>query len=272
MARGRLREHKRPEDPLANLHKFVRLRNQLVQNPQIERTPEDYQTIHRRIKDSGPQAPRNAETTIENINRIRRKFIRSNSANLSAKKIRRPYEVTAYSSAHQYLRQFKQLYNRVTGHDMNTDDQKEAYKQQYLDRELAVLFDLRREPKAKPVLGADDVLLLLTHLWARDTSIFPTEHQRLAVAAIMLLSIYTGCRPAELVDASKRKREREGDGRRKQKRKRGDDTSDNTKSLDGSRKRQQREDDVDMSDDAENLDGGDGVDGWSDPDYDRSQL
>jgi hypothetical protein len=53
------------------------------------------------------------------------------------------------------------------------------------------------------VLGADDLILLLTHHWARDTSIFPTEDQRLALATIMLLLIYTGCRPAELVDAAK---------------------------------------------------------------------
>jgi hypothetical protein len=66
-------------------------------------------------------------------------------------------------------------------------------------------FDLRREKTAKPVLGADDLILLLTHHWARDTSIFPTEDQRMALATIMLLLIYTGCRPAELVDAAKRK-------------------------------------------------------------------
>ena len=53
------------------------------------------------------------------------------------------------------------------------------------------------------MLGADDLILLLTHHWARDTSIFPTEDQRLVLAAIMLLLIYTGCRPAELVDAAK---------------------------------------------------------------------
>jgi integrase len=53
------------------------------------------------------------------------------------------------------------------------------------------------------VLGADDLVLLLTYHWAQDTSIFPTEDQRLALAAIMLLLIYTGCRPAELVDAAK---------------------------------------------------------------------
>ena len=53
------------------------------------------------------------------------------------------------------------------------------------------------------MLGSDDLLLLLTHLWARDTSIFPTEDQRLALATIMLLLMYTGCRPAEMVDAQK---------------------------------------------------------------------
>ena len=57
--------------------------------------------------------------------------------------------------------------------------------------------------KAKLVLGADDVLLLLTHLWARDTSTFPTEDQRLTLASMMLLSIYTGCRLGELADALK---------------------------------------------------------------------
>lgn len=54
------------------------------------------------------------------------------------------------------------------------------------------------------MLGSDDLLLLLTHLWARDTSIFPTEDQRLSFATIMLLLIYTGCRPAELVDAQRK--------------------------------------------------------------------
>lgn len=51
------------------------------------------------------------------------------------------------------------------------------------------------------MLGSDDLLLLLTHLWARDTSVFPTEDHRLALATIMLLLIYTACRPAEMVDA-----------------------------------------------------------------------
>lgn len=64
-------------------------------------------------------------------------------------------------------------------------------------------FELDPLPKDKPVLGSDDVLLLLTHLWARDTCTFPTEDQRHGLATILLLSIFTGARPAELVDAMK---------------------------------------------------------------------
>jgi hypothetical protein len=53
------------------------------------------------------------------------------------------------------------------------------------------------------VLGSDDVLLLLTHLWARDICTFSTEDQRHALATILLLSIFTGARPAELVNTIK---------------------------------------------------------------------
>lgn len=55
------------------------------------------------------------------------------------------------------------------------------------------------------MIGPDDLLLLLTHLWARDTCTFPTEDQRESLAAIMLVSIFTGCRPAELVERARRK-------------------------------------------------------------------
>jgi hypothetical protein len=53
------------------------------------------------------------------------------------------------------------------------------------------------------MLGLDDVLLLLTYLWARDTCLFPTEDQRHALATILFLSIFTGARPAELMDTIK---------------------------------------------------------------------
>jgi hypothetical protein len=74
---------------------------------------------------------------------------------------------------------------------------------QYLMGPLTEEFGLDTSVKSKPVLGPDDVLLLLTHHWARDACTFPTEDQRQALAAIILLSIYTGARPAELVDGIK---------------------------------------------------------------------
>lgn len=53
--------------------------------------------------------------------------------------------------------------------------------------------------------GPDDLVRLLTYHWARDTSTFPTEDHRLDLATLMLFQSFTGCRPAELVDASKSK-------------------------------------------------------------------
>ncbi|OBT39659.1 hypothetical protein VE00_10677 [Pseudogymnoascus sp. WSF 3629] len=92
------------------------------------------------------------------------------------------------------------LYDRTNGSLVDRDDARDVV------RYILVLendFELDPAPKEKPVLGSDDVLLLLTHLWARDTSIFPTEDQRHFLATILLLSIFTGARPAELVDAMK---------------------------------------------------------------------
>jgi hypothetical protein len=59
----------------------------------------------------------------------------------------------------------------------------------------------------KPVLGVDDLLLLLNHHWARDTATVPTERHRVQFALILLLLFGTGCRPAELVDAKKKRRD-----------------------------------------------------------------
>ena len=38
------------------------------------------------------------------------------------------YKVKAFNSVHQYLLQFKQLYNRVNGRHMDTNDAKEVFK------------------------------------------------------------------------------------------------------------------------------------------------
>jgi hypothetical protein len=67
-------------------------------------------------------------------------------------------------------------------------------------------FELDITVKEKPVLGVDDLLLLLNYHWARDTSTFPTERHRVQFALILLILFATGCRPAELVDAKKKKR------------------------------------------------------------------
>jgi hypothetical protein len=73
----------------------------------------------------------------------------------------------------------------------------------YINSELKVKFDLDTTSKPKPVAGPDDLLLLLTHHWARDESVFPTEDDRHDIATIMLFQAYTGGRPAEFVHASK---------------------------------------------------------------------
>lgn len=73
-------------------------------------------------------------------------------------------------------------------------------------------FKLDITVKEKPVLGVDDLLLLLNHHWARDTSTFPTERHRVQFALILLLLFAIGCRPAELVDAKKKKKKRRWPG------------------------------------------------------------
>lgn len=59
--------------------------------------------------------------------------------------------------------------------------------------------------KPKPVAGPDDLLLLLTHHWARDEFVFPTEDDRHDIATIILFQAYIGGRPVEFIHASKGK-------------------------------------------------------------------
>jgi hypothetical protein len=75
----------------------------------------------------------------------------------------------------------------------------------YINGTLKPGFELDTTSKPKPVAGSDDLLLLLTHHWARDESVFPTEDARHDVATIMLFESYTAGRPAEFVHASKGK-------------------------------------------------------------------
>ncbi|KAJ6436177.1 ribosomal protein s17 [Purpureocillium lavendulum] len=102
----------------------------------------------------------------------------------------------------QYWRDFKMLYRRCNkGRVVNANDCQEIRK--YVDGTLKEEFHLDDQPKSKPVMGVDDLLLGLTHHWSRDWSVFPTEDDRLDLSTIMLFQAYTACRPAELVDGTK---------------------------------------------------------------------
>ncbi|KFY93086.1 hypothetical protein V500_03919 [Pseudogymnoascus sp. VKM F-4518 (FW-2643)] len=103
----------------------------------------------------------------------------------------------------QYRAQFGMLYNKENGRLIDTNDRKEVLK--YVDT-----LPLDRTVKSKPVLGVDDLLLLLNCHWARDKSVYRTERQRVQYALILLLLFGTGCRPAELVDAKRKRRDNPG--------------------------------------------------------------
>lgn len=57
----------------------------------------------------------------------------------------------------------------------------------------------------KPVLGSDDLLVLLTFNIAYDTGIFPSERHRANLSGSYVILGCTGARPAEVVDNEKNK-------------------------------------------------------------------
>jgi hypothetical protein len=67
---------------------------------------------------------------------------------------------------------------------------------------LKPLFDLDPGIKLKPISDVDSITLALVHHWAKDTSVFPSERQRVQVPAIWNLCGGTGARPGEFVDAT----------------------------------------------------------------------
>ncbi|KAF8846611.1 hypothetical protein BDZ45DRAFT_787526 [Acephala macrosclerotiorum] len=88
------------------------------------------------------------------------------------------------------------LFNRENSRHMNTNDTKEALA--YIYGLLTTDFELDITVKEKSVFGV------------RDTSTFFIERHRVQFALILLLFFAIGCRPAELVDAKKKKRRRPG--------------------------------------------------------------
>jgi hypothetical protein len=57
----------------------------------------------------------------------------------------------------------------------------------------------------KPVLNVDNLRVILMFNIAYDTTIFPGERHRVQLAGCYQFLCYTGARPAELVDAERKK-------------------------------------------------------------------
>lgn len=61
-------------------------------------------------------------------------------------------------------------------------------------------YGLRKLPKKKPVIGRDDLYLLLYTHWVLDNATYPDERQRVTVATGILAAVFFGCRPCSLFD------------------------------------------------------------------------
>ncbi|EXM13173.1 hypothetical protein FOTG_18367 [Fusarium oxysporum f. sp. vasinfectum 25433] len=109
-----------------------------------------------------------------------------------------------YKTINQYWRDFKMLYRRANeGREINKNDCEEIVK--YCTVNLKTEFELDNQPGSKPVASIKEMMKVLVEVWFGDTSYFQTEDDRLNCATIVLLQGYTGCRPAELTDATKKR-------------------------------------------------------------------
>ncbi|EJP62038.1 FluG domain-containing protein [Beauveria bassiana ARSEF 2860] len=207
-------------------HRDTTLRKEAQKNALVA---EDYHTLQRQLNSTHFIQPLDAATTKSNIYYIKKRFIRFCHANEHGdwRKALQPQHCdkgfimtflhwicetylqprrkrSKKKSVNQYWRDFKMLYRRCNdGKIVNPNHCEEIRK--YINDKLKTKFNLDDEPGSKPVLSVDDLLLGLTHHWSRDRRVFPTEDDRLDVAAIMLFQAYTACRPAELVDGTKRR-------------------------------------------------------------------
>jgi hypothetical protein len=118
----------------------------------------------------------------------------------------------------QYWRQFKMLSAKHNGITIDGKVAWEVHKvkesefwefnrdaeeiRQYIMTVLKPLFNLDPGIKSKPISDVDSITLALVHHWAKDTSVFPTERQRVQLPAIWNLCGGTGARPGEFVDAT----------------------------------------------------------------------
>ncbi|KAH7146947.1 hypothetical protein B0J13DRAFT_595275 [Dactylonectria estremocensis] len=146
---------------------------------------------------------------ISNVRFIKPQYANETQINISSifNKWRRycvDLKITSWGTSHEYIRQFQQLYITVNGQYMDRNDTKEVYK--YYRSILIPRFG-HRPPNidSKPMLNVDNLLVILTFNIAYDKRIFPGERHRIGLAACDQILCYTGARPAELVDAERKK-------------------------------------------------------------------
>ncbi|KAF3768368.1 hypothetical protein M406DRAFT_250781, partial [Cryphonectria parasitica EP155] len=108
------------------------------------------------------------------------------------------YRIRSWGTSLVYIRQFQQLHTTINGRYTDRNDIKELYK--YHDRVLIPTFELRAPNiDGKLVLNVDSLKVILIFNIAYDTSIFPSERQRVNLSGCYMIICYTGVRPAELV-------------------------------------------------------------------------
>ncbi|KAL7940735.1 FluG domain-containing protein [Trichoderma barbatum] len=118
------------------------------------------------------------------------------------------HKLGSWGTLLQYMRQFQQLYTLSTGQYMDRHDTKEVYK--YIWNFLIPRFKLRRPNlDGKPVLNVDTLRVLITFNIAYDTKSLVLGRLCVQLNSCYQLLCYTGVRPAELVEAQ-RKRPKDG--------------------------------------------------------------
>ncbi|KAJ4854601.1 uncharacterized protein T069G_11580 [Trichoderma breve] len=114
------------------------------------------------------------------------------------------YTIGSCGTLFQYFRQFQQFYRLFKGQYMDRNNSAEVYK--YFENVLIPRFKLRRSNiDDKPVLNTDALRVFLTFNIAYDSRSFKLGRLRLQLSACYQLLCYTGVRPAELVEAERKK-------------------------------------------------------------------
>ncbi|KAF8514103.1 hypothetical protein BU17DRAFT_94798 [Hysterangium stoloniferum] len=111
------------------------------------------------------------------------------------------YDINTTDTLWQCFRVWKQLYHLYVGEEFNSVDSEDVYH--FYKEEVIRAYRFKNSQTCvKTVTDSSDLLAMMIHNIAYDKLILPDERVRLVVAASYLILGYTGCRPAEIVDAS----------------------------------------------------------------------